>query len=163
MHVRHSVPGSGGSRLLCCGVFGGVAIEAGKHQSSCQALVGSIGTGLVHATLETTHGRPRLTPLTKGRAARAGLVTKTITADLGFAVSCHGQILPWGQVLSFACHLWTTQVMAFAARRTKLRSLPAGPKSDSPNGAPSRLDRGRLICGNPVRPARQSNRMARFR
>jgi hypothetical protein len=55
----------------------------------------------MHAALETTHGCARLSPLAKRRAACTGLVTKTIAADLGFAVSCHGQHFIMGSGLEF--------------------------------------------------------------
>ena len=50
-----------------------------------------------------------------------------------------------------------------SASRTRLRSLPAGPSSEMPSGAPRRVPSGSESCGKPARPAMQSIRVAWLR
>ena len=50
-----------------------------------------------------------------------------------------------------------------SASATSERSLPRGPSSDKPIGAPSRVTSGRLSCGVPLKPAMHSMRIARLR
>ena len=50
-----------------------------------------------------------------------------------------------------------------SASRTRLRSLPAGPRSEVPSGAPSLLPNGSESCGKPARPEMHSIRVERVR
>ena len=50
-----------------------------------------------------------------------------------------------------------------SASRTRLRSLPAGPSSERPSGAPRRWPSGIESCGKPLRPARHSSWIERLR
>ena len=59
-------------------------------------------------------------------------------------------------VLGFIAGNPVNPAASFVARRISETSLPAGPTSDSPSGAPSREASGSVTCGKRASPARQS-------